>query len=331
MNFFKYTVLFLAGFSIFNFASAKMEIIKFATLAPQGSTWAKVMNDFSKEVELETKGKVKFKIYAGGVQGDEKDVIRKIRFKQLHAGGFTGVGLGIIAPHLRVLDAPFLFNTPQETDYIYEKFQKEFENYLSERGFILLGWAEVGFVYLFTNKPIRKLTDLSGVKMWAWQGDPIAEATFKNLKISAISLSITDVMTSLQTGLVDGVYGSALSVVALQWFSKIKYMFSLPIANASGAVLIHKKKFDKLTPANRKILKKLGRKYFRQLTVLEGISVTNPPDKKNKSAFELAGANARTELAGTLYPKKLLSRIEKTLREFRTKKSAKKKGKLSSI
>jgi len=100
------SLLFLAVSSWFSCAET---VIKFATLAPEGTTWMKVMNDWNKEIQEKTGGKLKFRLYAGGVAGDEKDVVRKIRLGQLHAGGFTGVGFGEIAPEVRILDAPFLF------------------------------------------------------------------------------------------------------------------------------------------------------------------------------------------------------------------------------
>lgn len=329
MKFFK-SILFILVFS-FVYAKAKPEIIKFATLAPQKTQWMQTMEQFASRVEAETKGEVKFKIYAGGVHGDEKSVVRKILTGQLHSGGFTGVGIGIIAPGLRVLDAPFLFSLHKEIDYISDKFESEFRKLLSDRGFVLLGWAEVGFVYLFTNKPITKPADLSGVKMWLWEGDPIAESTFKNLQISAIPLSITDVSTSLETGLVDGVYGSTMSVIAMQWFGKVKYMLDLPIANASGAVLISKEKFDKLKPEYQKIILNLGKKYFADLTSItraknkealtvlkeNNITVTKPENEKIKQEFLSAGRKARLELAGRIYSEALLAEVEKSLAEFR--------------
>jgi hypothetical protein len=135
-------------------------------------------------VEQKSGGKLKFKIYAGGVAGDEKDVVRKIRLGQLHAGGFTGVGLGEIAPTLRLLDTPFLFRNTAEVDYVYKTFDKDWRDAFAKGGYVFLGWAEVGFVYAYTNKPIYDLPDLKGVKMWMWEGDPIAETMFKALNIS---------------------------------------------------------------------------------------------------------------------------------------------------
>ncbi|OGS15689.1 MAG: ABC transporter substrate-binding protein, partial [Elusimicrobia bacterium RIFOXYA2_FULL_58_8] len=226
----------------------------------------KAMKQFTGEATEKTAGRVKFKIYPGGVSGDEKDVVRKIRLGQLQAAGFTGVGIGEIAPEIRVLDTPFLFKNAKEIDHIYKTFDGDFRKIFETRGYVLLGWAEVGNVNIFSNSPVTKPEDLKAVKMWIWEGDPIAEATFAALKIKPIPLSITDVMTSLQTGMINGVYGSPLSVIALQWFSRMKYVLSTPIANASGAVVISKKTFDALSKEDQKIMLELGDKYFKALT-----------------------------------------------------------------
>ncbi|HAU89532.1 MAG TPA: ABC transporter substrate-binding protein, partial [Elusimicrobia bacterium] len=237
MNFFK-TLTLAAALLAPALPAAAQTVVKFATLAPDGSTWMKAMRKFTDETTAKTGGRVKFKIYAGGVSGEDKDVVRKIRLGQLQAGGFTGVGIGEVAPEARLLDTPFLFKSAGEIDHVYKTLDTDFRKIFESHGYVLLGWAEVGNVNIFSNTPVTKPEDLRNVKMWLWEGDPIAEATFQALHIKPIPLSITDVMTSLQTGMINGVYGSPLSVIALQWFARMKYVFALPLTNASGAVLI---------------------------------------------------------------------------------------------
>jgi TRAP-type C4-dicarboxylate transport system substrate-binding protein len=305
--------------------------VKFATLAPDGSTWMNVMNDFATAVKEQTGGKVKFKIYPGGIQGDELDVIRRIRNGQLHSAGFTGVGLGEILPEVRILDSPFLFKSHEEVDYVSKKLFDLFAQRFEEKGYILLGWAEVGFVYVFTNMPIQKRDDMAGVKMWMWEGDPIAEATFRAFNLNPIPLSITDVRTSLQTGMVDGVYTSPLACVALQWHTKVKYMLELPLADSQGAVLISKTHFEKLEPEEQTILKEISRQYFDELTNMSrqdnatslqlikdtGIQFTTISDPAEIARFNEVGAKARAYLVGKLYEASLLEQVETALAEFR--------------
>jgi TRAP-type C4-dicarboxylate transport system substrate-binding protein len=333
MTFFK-TVLAL----ILASAPAHAARIKFATLAPDGTDAMKVMREIDKELQAKTAGKVKFKFYAGGRQGDEKDMVRKIRVGQLHAGGFTGVGLGEIAPEIRVLDAPWLFNSHEEVDHIYDEFAKDFETAFDKKGYVLLGWTEVGFVHVFSNAPVRKAADMKKLKIWVWEGDPIAEAAFGAIGVHPVPLSITDVNSSLQTGLINAVYSAPLYAIALQWHEKTKHVYSLPLANASGAVLIAKKRFNKLKPEERTLLKEISAKHLRTLNEKsrrenekavatlkkQGLKWNAPDSPKARQAFIAAGKKARRELIGRLYSKELLDRIEESLAAFR--KNAKKSG-----
>ncbi|MDQ7772405.1 MAG: TRAP transporter substrate-binding protein DctP [Elusimicrobiales bacterium] len=336
MNFSKLLLSLLVTLAAALPAAASQVTIKFATLAPEGSAWMKVMNSFADEVKEKTAGRVRFRMYPGGVQGDEKDVVRKIRIGQLQAGGFTGVGIGEIAPAARVLDTPFLFKSPAEIDHVYGAMDAEFRKMFDAAGYVLLGWAEVGDVIILSNSPVKKPEDLKAVKMWIWEGDPIAEASFAALGVKPIPLSITDVMTSLQTGMIDGLYGSPLAVLALQWHTRMKYALSLPMANASGAVLISKKAFGSLSKEDQAALLAAGDKHFRELTRVSradnlksidllkkaGINFTDPAGRTVASEFEKTGKAARESLTGKLYSGELLGRIEKALSEFRKPKKA---------
>lgn len=312
-------------------ASAQEYTIKFATVAPDGSTWMNVMKEYNAAVMKESDGKLGFKFYPGGIAGDEKDVLRKIRIGQYQAGGFTGVGMGEIAPEVRILDTPFLFRNSAEIDYIYKKFTPQFSAAFEKGGFEFLGWADVGFVYVFTQKPIYSAKDMQGVKAWMWQGDPIAQASFKVLHLSPIPLSITDVNSALQTGMINCVYSPPLAMIALQWFTNVKYMLDLPLANASGAVLISKSYFDKLPSDLQQILVKNGKIYLSKLTedsrkdnqqaikTLEskGITLTHPRSKSEVAYYYKTGEEARQMLVGKLYSAKLLNEVESALAEFR--------------
>jgi TRAP-type C4-dicarboxylate transport system substrate-binding protein len=305
--------------------------IKFATLAPEGSTWMNVMKEYDKSIRAESGGRLGFKIYPGGVQGDEKDVLRKIKLGQLHAAGITGNGMTTIAPKVRVLDSPFLFKSYDEVDHVYQQFDQEFSKAFEDGGFVNLGFAEVGFVYVFTNTPVQRPEDLKNVKMWMWEGDPIAEAAFKAMDVHPIPLTITDVLTSLQTNLINGVYTSPLAAIALQWFSRTKYMLNVPLADAAGAVVVSQKKFQELPADLKEILLRNGKKYMKRLTELSrqenaksiealkknGITVTNPPSAQLLASFDETGARARTMLVGKLFDDAFLRRVEAAVNTFR--------------
>jgi TRAP-type C4-dicarboxylate transport system substrate-binding protein len=318
-------------FAISYLAFAQEYTIKFATVAPDGSTWMNVMREFDQAIRKESNGKMGFKIYAGGVQGDERDVLRKIKLGQLHSAGVTGVGMTSIASKARILDSPFLFKSYDEVDTITAAFDQELKQAFVDGGYVNLGWAEVGWTYVFTNTPVRSPEDMKKVKMWMWEGDPIAEAAFKAIGINPIPLSLTDVLTSLQTKLIDGVYAPPLAVIALQWFSRVKYMLDAPLADAVGAIIISKKKFDELPPDLQEILRRNGTKYMKKLTALSrednaksietlkknGVTMTELSLPEARASYDEIGKKARLLLVGKLFPEDLLNRLEKAVADYR--------------
>ncbi len=323
-------LLALACFPAETFA-AKKQRIKFATLAPEGSAWMKVMHRLSDEVEEKTEGRVKFKFYSGGVSGDEKDVIRKMRIGQIHAAGFTGVGMGEILPEVRVLDLPFLFDTDEQIGHVYMKMNDYFAAQYEKKGYVLLGWVPVGWVHFFSNQKIKTLDDIKKTKPWMWEGDPLVQATYDALDVKPFPLSITDVLISLQTDLIDTVYASPQGALALQWFTKVKYMSRVRMGYATGGVLITKKKFDALPTDCKSVLKDLSKKYLMELVKIiqkdnessievmkkNGVIQTDPPTQAENDAFHEAGALARKKLTGKLFSKELLDRVLTHLEEVK--------------
>ena len=311
--------------------AGKKHIIKFATLAPEGSSWMKSMHKLSDKIKKATDGNVAFRFYPGGVSGDEKDVIRKMRIGQLHGAGFTGVGLGQILPEVRVLDLPFLFDSDEEIQHVYSKMDAYFKGLYEEKGYVMLGWVPVGWVHFFSQQPIHSVDDLRQSKPWMWEGDPLVEQVYKGLGVQPIPLSITDVLLSLQTGMVNTVYASTQGALALQWFTKVKHVTRLRMGYATGGVLISKKQFDKLPQPYQDAVKKIGAECLQELVeliqmdnlkahkVLEknDVNWVDLPSEKEKARFQEAGATARKNLAGKYFPAELLDQVLNHLKEFR--------------
>ena len=239
--------------------------LKFATLAPAGTTWMNLLQEWADEVREASEGQLVFKIYPGGVQGDEPDVLRKVRFGQLHGGAFTGYGIGHIYSPTRVLELPFLFQNIEEIDYVRERLMPEITQGYRDNGYELVGWMEVGFVYFFSQSPIRSLEDLRKSRIWLWQGDPMGEAFFQASRLAPIPLSIIDVYTSLSTGLVDTVYTPPLGAIALQWFTKTGYITNVPMANGIGSLVVSRRFFQNLPQDLQKLLKRTGMETGRKL------------------------------------------------------------------
>lgn len=317
-------------------AAGQQYAIKFATVAPEGSTWMKTMREYDAAIRSESGGRVGFKIYAGSIQGDERAVLKKIRIGQIHAGGFTGVAMGEVAPLVRILDTPFLVRTSAEADHLYKTFNADFEKAFADGGYVLLGWAEVGFVHVFTNSMVNNPDDLRSLKMWVWEGDPVAETAFKTLGLSPTPLPLENVRTSLQTGLINSFYISPYAAVALQWYTRAKYIVDIPLACAAGAVLISKKQYDALPKDIQDILMKNGRIYLAKLTELSrrdnlaalgefrkrGMTFIKASDK-DIQYYTDSGIRARRELTGKLFPLEFVRRVESELASMRKANPAK--------
>lgn len=297
--------------------------IKFATVAPEGSTWMNHMKDLDKTVREKSKGRLGFRIYAGGVAGDELDTLRKIRIGQIQSAAFSGVGFGQILPMLRVLDLPFLFRNHDEVDLVHKDMESFFAQHFREKGFELIAWAEVGNVNLFSQHPIRKVGDLERLKVWTWSGDPIAKETFSAMGTNPIPLAITDVTTALNTGMIDTVYAPPLGAIALQWNLYVKTMTTLPLAHSTGAVLIARNFADKMPPDLLKLLKDEFRRAMAELTgelrkqsqeavtLLEkgGLQIVPMPDEAELKAFYKVHDEVAQALEGKVYPKDVLDRV----------------------
>ena len=235
--------------------------LKFATLVPPDTAWMKEIDRWAEDVYKKSNGRLKFKIYPGGVMGDEPDVLRKIRSRQLQGAFFTGYGVGRIYSSARVLEMPFLFETTDESDYVRARLMNEIEAGFRYKGFELLGWPEVGTIHFFSKKPINSLAELKERRIWLWQGDPVGEAFADASGVSPVPLSIIDVYSQLTAkhGSIDTVYNSAFGALTMQWHTKLSYATNISMTNAIGSLVVSNRFFKKLPEDLQQLLKTTGK------------------------------------------------------------------------
>jgi len=201
-------------------AQAAPTTLKIATIAPDGTGWMKLMRKAADEIESQTQGRVKVRYFPGGVQGSDKSVLRKIQIRQLQGGAVSVGALSSITNMTQLYSLPFTFRNLDEIRAVRGEFDPYIAKALEEKGYTLLGLSEGGFAYLMSNSPLRSSVDVRTKKVWVPEGDIISQTTFENGKVEPISLPISDVYTSLQTGLIDTVGANLSSVIALQWHTK---------------------------------------------------------------------------------------------------------------
>ena len=258
--------------------------LKVGVLAPDSTNWAKGLKKMVKDIEAGTSGRVKFKVYFGGAQGDEPDVLRKIRIGQLQAGMFTGKTLGDINGDVRVLELPFTFYDDEAlASKAIQALAPSFEEKFKAAGFINLGFFEIGKVYFVSQKKTPSLESLKGLKIWSWEGDPLVNAMIESLDLISVPLPLPDVLSSLSTGIVEAAYAPPMGILALQWNSKVKYLVDFPLSFSVGAFLIDQKAWNKISAADQKITQDLVR------TALVEINKSNAKD--NADSLKLMKAS----------------------------------------
>jgi len=274
--------------------AADAYVLKFATLAPQGSTWMKAFDAWGKELAAKSQGRLTVKFYPGGISGDEPDMLKKIRFGQLQGAALSGHGVGDIYSPARILETPFLFRSHAEIDAVRAVIQPAIDAGFHAHQYELLAWMEVGNIHFFSTKPLASLDELARRRIWQWQGDRFMDAFFNANGWSPVALPITEVYTGLSTGMIDTVVSTPLASIALQWASKTHYMSDQPMATGIGAVVVSNKFYAGLPADLQALLKSSGAPLSKKL-----IADTRRDDQKSlevlaKATRPLAGMQQNT-------------------------------------
>ncbi len=236
--------------------------LKIATVTPEGSQWMSDMRAGADEIKERTEGRVQIKFYGGGVMGDDAKVLGKIRIRALQGGAFTPNALAQIYPDLNLYGMPLVFRTVEEASYARSKLDARLHDGLLEAGFKSFGFASGGFAYLMSNTPVATLSDLKGQKVWVPEGDTISYASMDALSLSPVTLPLTDVLTGLQTGLIDIVGMSPIGALVLQWHTKVKYVTELPMLYTMGFMAIDVKAWNKISAPDQAIVEEVMRRTY---------------------------------------------------------------------
>jgi TRAP-type C4-dicarboxylate transport system substrate-binding protein len=245
--------------------------IKVGVLAPEGTGWAKIIKQMTTEIKDATKGAVELKVYYNGSQGDEQDVLRKIRLGSLQGGIFTGKTLGDINGDVRAMEIPYTFNNDRAKALkVLKSLTPEFDKKFEQNKFKNIAMFEIGQIYLVSQKKVTDLNGIKSLKIWSWDGDPVVSTLFESMKLIGVPLALPDVLSSLTTGVVEAAYAPPLGIIALQWNTKVKYIVDFPISYSVGAFVITTDAWGKMSPENQKIVAGIAKKYEEQINTTNG-------------------------------------------------------------
>lgn len=241
---------------------ASARVFKIATVAPEGTFWMQEMRSAAKQISEQTENRVKFKFYPGGVMGSDESVLRKIRIGQLQGGAVTAASLTGIDPDIGIYELPYLFNTLEQVDYVRSKMDAELTAVLETKGFVSFGFAEGGFSYMMSDEPLQSVADVRKKKVWLPSNHDVGDAVFASADVTPVTLPISDVLTALQTGLIDTLITSPIGAIALQWHTKVTHVVEEPLTYFSALLIVDAKPFNKLSDADKQVVREVMAQAF---------------------------------------------------------------------
>jgi TRAP-type C4-dicarboxylate transport system substrate-binding protein len=307
--------------------AADKQVMKLGTLATENSDWGKALKRMNAEVIARSDGELRFQLYFGR---DEKDLISLIKSKQIDAVSVSIPGLGRILPEVFIYQLPLLFMSYEELDYVRDKLSDHFEQEFQKKGYVLLGWGDLGFAYIFSKQPIKTQTDFQKTRLWVWDIDPVAKAFASASGADPTLLPVQSVLSSLESDDVQTVYGPPLACIVYQWHSQIKYMTDLQLAFGVGGTILLRNRFEKLQAEHRDLLLEIADANHRLLireireTNRESIAVMKENGMtviaiphREKLKWQRVADKVKSQFAGQLYEKDLLEDINALLEDYR--------------
>ncbi len=325
--------LLLILFILFVTDNALAVRLKIATLSPEGSMWMEKMRKGAVNVAKATNNRVKFKFYPGGVMGNDKAVLRKIRIGQLHGGAVVAGSLSRFFPANQLYAQPMKFKTIKEVDYVRQHMDQYIIDGLDKAGFITFGLTGGGFAYIMSQQPVETVNDLRKQKVWMPDNDKISQDSIKTFGITPITLPIADVRTALQSGLINTVATSPVGAIVLQWHTQIKYVTNIPLIHLHAVLAIDKKKFSIIAEQDQNIITQIMTKAMKEIGIQNkkdnskailalknrGITFLNPSQEAIEEWYSVARYASEKMVDSGVLPRKIVNEMNTHLADFHSK------------
>ncbi len=309
-------------------------VVKMATLAPDGSTYHLILREMAEKWKTSTQGRVTVRLYPGSVAGDDADVVRKMRLGTLNAGLLTSVGVAAVDRSVMALQVPMLYSSYEEVDHVLSVYGPKLEAALAAKGFVVLNWADAGWIRFFTKSPVRVPDEMKPLKLFAWGNDTDALEIWKGAGFNPVPLPSTEISTALQTGLVSALPTTPQAAVLLQWYQHAKNMTDVRWALLLGATLIGKPTWDKISAEDQKSIRAAAAEAGARLRTesraseerdlaamrQRGLNVV-AVDAGAEALWRAAAEAAYPKVRGQVVPEAAFDEARKILADYRAKKA----------
>jgi TRAP-type C4-dicarboxylate transport system substrate-binding protein len=312
-------------------AAGKLPKIRMATLAPKGSSFHQSLQMMGQKWRGAPDGGATLTIYTDGTMGSEFDVIRRMRIGQLQAAMLTVVGLAAIEESIHALEyMPMMFRSLEEMEHILERLRPTLEKKMLDKGFVVLFWGDAGWIRWFTNKPVRYPEDLKKMKTFVWAGDTQQTDLMKAAGYHPVPLEASDILTGLQTGMVDTVTTTPTYALAGQFYRKAKYMLEVNWAPLLGATVITKKAWDSLSARDREFILETAAEAGREIKTQSRLEseqsveammkrglVVQEVGSEIQARWEAAAKEFYPKIRGSMVPEEIFDEVQRYIREYR--------------
>jgi len=303
---------------------------KIAVIVPERSIWGRKFKAWTKEVKTKTNGRVKIKIYYGGIQGDEVKVVRLMKIGRLHGAGFMARGISKICPDSLVFAIPLVFHSEAEAIWVQEKMQDYLHKQANKNGYEILGWTRQGFTYCFSQVKMDSLALLRQSKPWMLEKDAFCESFFRLNHIAAIPAPTGDVMVALQSGMIRTVFPPPIGMLIMQWQSRVKYQLKTGLFFSFGAMAINLKQWHKISKSDQRIIRDLFLKYNKKLNIAikkqnndalrvlhKKLTVLTPTPAALQELYAVT-KKVEKDMIGKAFSQKAMKLLNQYLQEYRT-------------
>ncbi|MCA9664073.1 MAG: TRAP transporter substrate-binding protein DctP [Myxococcales bacterium] len=250
-------------------AKSAKQTLTIATLLPSGTSWMRLFRQFARRVRERTGGTLRIRYYPGGVMGDERDMIAKLKRGRIDGGALTGMGLGQLAGAVRAFELPFFFERAETLYAVRKQLEPQLRAALRKGGVELLAWGDIGWIHFFSRRPMVTRDDILKLRTWAWGDDELAIALVRKLGVKYRPLAVHGVLPALQSGIIDTVYGSFYTTLSLQWYTQVRYATAPHVTFAQAAMVVSNAAFKRLSAAQQRVLMResrwLEREHVRRL------------------------------------------------------------------
>ena len=305
--------------------------IRIGTVVPKGSLWDESLQYIRQEWGAISEGAVRVQIFPGGVLGDEAGMVRKVRQGHIQAVGLSSVGLSRIDNSVSCLQIPMMLDSYDELDYIRDRIAPELERRIEAKGYTVLNWADGGWVHTFTKTPARTPDEVRRLKLFTSAGDPETERLYKEFGFQVVPLSLTDLVTSLQTGMIDAFTTVPLFAQLDESYKLAPHMVDVRWTPLVGGTVISTRVWERIPATQRSAMLEAARRAGDRLrgeirtmgddAIVEmerrGLTVMRV-DSATRDRWRSEAEKAYSQLRGRYCPADLFDEVQRLRDEFRS-------------